>query len=385
MTASTLTTPNTHPPRAQYQTLCAQGVLQPDLLQQHAVETLNNLYLRLLHSPLVLREADGKLCWQPNAPVIKPEDAPFNVYMFGTVGRGKSMLMDIFFNSLPTPFKRRVHFHAFMEELHQRMHTLPKGAGDPVHRVAMAIAKQAQVLCFDEFYITNIADAMLLGRFMEKLFACGVVVVCTSNWAPKNLFFDGHNRQRFQSFIRMIEGHMHLVDLEHGTDWRRAGGDDLPKVFSSQKADTFFILEDIFKRQSGAAALSTTPVPVVLAHTPVPAVQCAAGVVWFSFDVLCAQHLSRDHYLELSEQFQSVILSGVPLLPEHMADAALRFITLVDILYEHKKELILSTDAPLFHLCPIGDAAFAFQRTISRVVEMQNFLPPMSAQTVAGQ
>lgn len=288
---------------------------------------------------------------------------PKGVYLFGPVGRGKSWLMSLFYEHVALP-KRRVHFHAFMQELHTRMHTTTTKPGQDLMRtVAMQLAEDCTVLCFDEFYITNIADAMLLGRLMEALFAQGVVVVATSNWSMENLFQGGVNRDRFMPFIKTLQTYLEPLDIGEGRDYRSHGSQGLPAYYIvSAKEPAGPQLEMLFEQFAvGQKAVLPSDLEVK---------RHEGRACWFTFDALCERFLGREHFLELVRCCDTLVLEGVPELTAYDANVALRLITLVDILYEHKKRLVVSAATSPEHLCVVGDAAEPFKRTASRMRQL---------------
>ena len=288
-----------------------------------------------------------------------PSQVPQGAYLFGPVGRGKSMLMQQFFASLPTGFKkRRVHFHEFMEELHHRLHhTRPGPGADLMATVALALAADAQVLCFDEFFVTNIADAILLGRLLEALFRAGVVLCATSNWPLAELYQEGHNRGRFQPFIKILQQHLTPIDLGQGQDYRTQ---------AAPPADC--APATLFKTWTGQAAKAKT---VSIAGQRFAAQGWAKGILWADFNTLCTQALGRAEYLACLPQWRGVMITNVPSLGPHNADAALRLVVLIDLLYEAQTPLRLYADQPLANLCPTGPLALAYARALSRVQQLQ--------------
>lgn len=315
----------------------AEGVLCPDAAQEAAVAALSALADALQSVPP--RPIEGDFFRWSYRDAMPP-----SLYLHGPVGRGKSHVMHLFFEALPKNISsRRVHFHAFMEELHQRMHTVESGTGaDPVHRIASDIAQKAMVLCFDEFYITNIADAMLLGRFLEKLFQCGVVLITTSNWAPDGLYQDGFNRGKFFPFIKIIQRHMKVLDLGEGTDFRRKNGGELQLYF--------------IKNTSGFTAAAKE-----------------REATTKTFAEVCEAPLGRDDYFDLASRCTALALDGVPRLSAGDVNAALRMITLIDIFYEYKRPILINASVGPEDICKEGEASFAFQRTASRLMEMQGW------------
>ena len=325
----------------QYEAQITNGVLQADVAQKTAID-------RLDAALQVLEEGVSHIQ---------------GLYLYGPVGRGKSMVMNLFFEQAPEP-KRRVHFHAFMEELHGRMHALPVQKNvDPMDAVVLDIKEEAQLLCFDEFYITNIADAMLLGRLFQKFFEHGVLVVATSNWPPEELFQGGVNRDRFLPFIKLIMKHMDAVEVAGEQDYRLLGQDGWPLWHVGE--GTSFLNQFWESFTTGCERVAPANVTVFKA---------CGRVAWCRFEDMCGMPLDREHYLYLADQFDFIILEDVPLFPEKKVDEAIRFITLVDILYEKKCPLICSAiDVPA-KLCTKGDAAQPFLRTVSRLHEMQGWV-----------
>jgi cell division protein ZapE len=323
---------------------------QPDFAQAQAVTRLQHL-LTALQSNLA-----------------KP---PKGLWLFGPPGRGKSQLLNVFMQHLPTSMRsRRVHFHSFMAEIHHRFHTLQCPAGkDPMAIVASDIAQTAQVLGFDEFYLTNIADAMLLGRLMQALFRQGVVVVATSNWDMPNLFQGGLNRDRFLPFLKLMESHLEPIDLRQGPDWRLQGQPSAIHVGQ-------YILTPA--GESPQAHLQTlfhefSTGPEQPPCTTFSVKQQRGQAIWLTFSQACDHPHSRSDYAELANHFSTIILEGIPQLTAREADPTLRLTMLVDILYEHNRRLVVSAAVPPLHIALQGDAAQVFQRTASRLVQMTGY------------
>ncbi|MBF0215190.1 MAG: cell division protein ZapE [Magnetococcales bacterium] len=282
------------------------------------------------------------------------------VYLYGDVGRGKSLMMQWLFDSVPIAEKRRVHFHPFMEELHHRLHQAkPTGNVDLVLYVASQLSAEARLLCFDEFYITTIADGVLLGRLLSALHHCGVTLCATSNWAPDHLFQDGFNRASVLPFIERLKSRIHVCELGQGVDWRR-------RVSGTLHGPTH-TAEESFSRMTGHRP---TPDSIVLRHTRVPVRGMENGVFLFGFEALCNAMLGRAEYMNLCTQAKAVIISGVPGLTPDDADAAMRFVVLVDLLYEHRIPIRVHGKVALEEACTDGPAAFAWRRSVSRVHEL---------------
>lgn len=295
---------------------------------------------------------------------------PRGLYIHGKVGRGKTMLMDLFHDVVTFEPRRRVHFHAFMSEVHTAIAEARKTeAGDPIPVVAAKIAAQARLLCFDEFHVTDIADAMILGRLFEALFEHQVVMVATSNVPPSGLYKNGLNRQLFEPFIALIEQRMDVLELVAAKDYRldRLTGQKL--YFSPLGAAAEMELRAAFKRLTGQER--GTPRDIDVRGRKVRISEMAEGTAFMTFDEVCARPLGAEDYLAFTDAFHTIILSGVPKLSRERRAEARRFITFIDTMYDAKTGLIVSADAEPDDLHPVGDEAFLFERTASRLTEMR--------------
>tara|TARA_R110000868_G_scaffold411733_1_gene708210 strand:- start:44942 stop:46030 length:1089 start_codon:yes stop_codon:yes gene_type:complete len=350
-----------------YQACLAKGNLQEDSAQLRVISDLDYLTENI---------EENKALWQAFGPLYKwvyvatdntPLPTPKGIYFFGTVGRGKSMLMDLFFNEVDVAHKRRVHFHSFMDEVHERMHHVkPEKGVDPVHKVAVDIAEHAQLLCFDEFYISNIADAMMLGRLFEMLMKSGVILCSTSNWSPENLFQGGHNRVLFKPFIKMIEAQFNVVSLGEGVDWRRKNGDELPYFLTGNNT---LELQKIIVQLSQGSALNDNAIFIV--EDKVLPLGSNDKILHIHFKELCGRAFAAEHYKNIAQKFETVILEDIPIFTAERQDQAMRFVVMVDMFYEMGTKLICSAADMPQQLCLVGESAFAFERTASRLVEMQ--------------
>jgi cell division protein ZapE len=349
------------------------GVLTEDPEQERAARALSELSQRLKS-------------WKPGRKSLfgRERPAPTGLYLWGGVGRGKSMLMDIFVETAPVASRRRAHFHEFMQGVHarisrwrgltrserRRQSEYVRGAGeDPIPPVARGLASEARLLAFDEFQVTDIADAMILGRLFERLFAEGVVVVATSNRHPDDLYRDGINRQLFLPFIDLLKERLDVMELPGGVDHRLRQLEAAPVYYAPLGADADHAMDLAWERLTSGAAPQRCTLDVQGRELPVE--REAAGVARFSFQELCARPLGAADYLAIAACFHTVLLDRVPKLSPDKRNEAKRFVTLIDALYEAKTKLVMSADAEPEDLYPSGDGAFEFERTASRLMEMR--------------
>ena len=354
---------------AAYDALVAGGELRPDSEQRAAAERLNALQAELEAVP-----PRGSLLWRLTGR--KPE-SPRGVYLWGAVGRGKSMLMDLFYDQLHIQRKRRVHFHAFMLDVHARMREVRKSeAGDPIPLVADALVADVRCLAFDEMVVNNSADAMILSRLFTALIDRGVTVVATSNRPPSDLYKDGLNREHFLPFIALVEAKLDVMGLNGPTDYRRDRLGDGARWFVPADEAASAALSAAFFRLTDYPPEDRAHVPTLdldlgggrTLHVP----KALKGVAVFSFKRLCAEARGASDYLAVARHFHSVIIVGIPRMgPENRNEAA-RFVTLIDALYEYKVKLLASAAAMPDGLYVAGDGAFEFERTASRLAEMQS-------------
>ncbi len=368
-------------PLAAYRARLDTGELTTDPAQALAAERLQALWLRLRGYAPEAREEPSfwdRLRKRKHTDDI-PENYPHGIYLVGEVGRGKSMLMDLFFATAEVPRKRRVHFHQFMQESHSRIHAWRREphrladphSDDPIPPLADRIADEAWLLCFDEFQVNDVADAMILGRLFKALFARGVVVVATSNVAPGDLFAGQPGRDAFLPFIALIQQYLDLIVMTGSRDWRRDRLRGLATTWhvpSDSRADA--ALDAAFLELTRGAPARSERL-MVMGHQLV-APLAAQGVARFDFEALCGQPLGAGDYLALATHFQALVLDGVPRLSPDNYDKARRFIVLIDALYDHRVKLVASAAAVPDELYERGEGAEAFRRTASRLWEMQS-------------
>ncbi len=346
-------------PSQLYQQKITNEELKHDTAQENILPILDEL-TKKLNKPAYKKIVNNITAWH-----YENDENPQGVFMCGDVGRGKSMLMQLFFDCVCVSEKRRVHFHPFMEEMHERMHEPhKKNDTDIILQIASDIAKSARLLCFDEFYVTNIGDAVLLGRLLEALFKCGVTLCATSNWQIDSLYQDGYNRSLFQPFIKIIEQNMLEVNLNSPNDWRRKNIICNNKDNSKKQSFLTSLLENKATWQAGEIDLLGTIIP--LSHYK-------DEVLIVDFKNICDIYIGRQRYLILSKQIKGIIIKNIPYLDKEKSGAAMRFVILVDLLYEHGVPLIATTlnkQDNIEELCEEGPVKFAFARTLSRLAEL---------------
>ena len=341
------------------------GALAPDPDQQRAVQVLEDLAQHLAESTGFWAKLSG-------------DSAPKGLYFYGGVGRGKSMIMDMFFAGLAVEKKRRVHFHAFMLEVHDFLHAArtarEKGAADSIDGDLIAcadnIAAEARLLCFDEFQVRDVADAMILGRLFTALFARGVVAIMTSNIAPDDLYADGLQRDRFLPFIALLKQKLQVFHFSGNQDYRLNTLRERQLYFWPHDADAAREMDRILKAMADGRPVEPMDISVKerIIHVPAAVREVAA----FTFEELCGQPKSALDYLELVKRFHVFIVRDVPKLSDNRRDATTRFITLIDTLYDNHVKLVMSAAAPPDQLYRGDDNAAVFARTASRLIEMQS-------------
>jgi len=354
-------------PARLYQQDLQSGALQPDMAQAHAVERLQRLFETLCARHAINAATGLRGLWRRLQG--RREPPPRGLYLWGGVGRGKTYLMDLFFHALPGERKLRLHFNRFMLHVHERLRDL-QGQSDPLRSVAREFAARADVLCFDEFFVSDIGDAMILGTLLEHLFAAGVTLVATSNVVPERLYENGLQRERFLPAIALLERYTEVLGVDGGVDYRlrsldRAATYHWPLDIRAEAA-----LQDLFEQLTRGQQVQRDCL-LTLQRRQVPVRALGNGVAWFAFEVICGQGRGSADYVELARQYHSVLVSGVPQLIESRDDETRRFITLVDEFYDHGVKLVLSAAVALETLYRGRQLAFPFERTRSRLLEMQ--------------
>jgi cell division protein ZapE len=355
-----------------YRELRQSGALKADTIQELAAEKFQSLFNGLKG----YQPGSGVSGWKARLGLARRmADPPMGLYIYGGVGRGKSMLMDLFFDKATVGHKRRVHFHEFMIEVQEKLHAWRKleksqREPDPIGPIADQLAKEAWLLCFDEFHVVDIADAMILGRLFEALFNRGVVVVATSNFAPDVLYKDGLNRELFLPFIDLIKKKLDILHLDSPTDYRHERLMAMEVYLSPLGPETTAALEtDFGELTEGAIA---EPDEIEVKGRILKVSRAARGVAWFTFAELCEKPLGAGDYIAVAERYNTIVLDGVPKLEESRRNEAKRLMLLIDELYEHKVNLVMGADAPPHQLYTEGRHAFEFERAVSRLMEMQS-------------
>ncbi|MFC2506703.1 MAG: cell division protein ZapE [Kingella sp. (in: b-proteobacteria)] len=350
-----------HSPLTWYQAAAQQPAFIQDAAQARAIAALDKLW----HELMMFKRKRNRFLGRS----LRSPEVPIGLYFYGGVGRGKSFLMDVFFGCLPYKRKRRVHFHAFMAEIHQRMRE-KRSETNPLASVAHDIAEQTRVLCFDEFHVSDIADAMILGRLLENLFNEGVVLVATSNYAPTELYPQGQNRSSFLPTIALIEKKLTVLNVDGGEDYR---------MRTLTPADVFFVpnndenenkLKTLFCQISGC--LTPLPEKIIINDRELTCKAQSGKIIWFDFRTLCFGTRSQADYLWLAQRYTHVFISGVEKMSPNEKNEARRLTLLADVFYDYRVKICLTAQVPMQELYTEGDFAHEFVRTVSRLIEMQS-------------
>ncbi|MFD1107152.1 cell division protein ZapE [Sphingobium olei] len=354
---------------SRYDALVQGGELRPDADQRAAAERLDRLQQELAAAP-----ARGSTLWKL---LRKAPEPPRGLYMWGGVGRGKSMLMDLFFDCVQVKRKKRAHFHEFMLDVHARLAEARRSeTGDPIPPVVDSLAEEARLLCFDEMVVNNMADAAIMSRLFTGLLEKRVTIVTTSNRVPDDLYKDGLNRQLFLPFIDLIKAKLDVLSLNGPTDYRRDRLGDARLWHCPNGPEATKALSDAFFRLTDFSVEDRAKVPAEdiavqggrTLHVP----KSLKGVAVFSFKRLCEEARGAPDYLAIARKYHTVIIVGIPVLGPEKRNEAARFVTLIDSLYEYKVKLLAAADASPARLYPTGDGSFEFERTVSRLMEMQS-------------
>lgn len=346
-----------------YRQQITAGIIEKDDEQQAVMQMLETTYNDLLIRQKQRDSQVGKIRRK-----VKPRPPIRGLYVWGTVGVGKTFLLDTFYHCLPVK-KIRLHFHAFMRQIHQNLKE-QQGQKDPLQKIAKKIADEVLVICFDEFFVSDIADAMILSELFKALFTGGICLVTTSNIAPDELYKNGIQRERFLPAIDVIKKNVRIVNLKSKEDYR---------LRHIQKAGVYYTpldqtaeenLEHSFRHFSQCPKVSTEPIEILGRHINI--VKQAGDTIWFDFYKICGRPRSQNDYLELAKQYRTFLISNVPILDNVSSDLIISFIHLIDVLYDEQRRVVMSAEAPVNRLYQKNKAHPEFERTQSRLIEMQS-------------
>lgn len=352
-------------PAVRYQQDLSRADFSEDPAQAEAVRHLQDLYDHLCSdSSPSITERVRALLNQHRSPVQ-------GLYLWGGVGRGKTYLMDTFYQCLPFDNKLRMHFHHFMRKVHQELTSL-EGQKNPLKIVADRIAKEARIICFDEFFVSDITDAMILGSLFGELFQRGVSLVATSNVEPKNLYRDGLQRARFLPAIDLLYQHTRVLNIDGGIDYRLRLLEQADMYYCPIGTETTLELDKVFQSLAPNRNQTEEQATLEINDRPLHSIKVCEDIAWFHFKELCDGPRSQNDYIELARLYHTIILESVPQMGAGQDDQARRFIHLVDEFYDRSVKLIIASDTPLLELYTSGNLSFEFQRTLSRLQEMQS-------------
>ena len=352
-----------------YQQKLSNGEIAEDAQQCKVIDRLEKIYRNLIKRQQFRDSQIGQLRRK-----IKPRRPIKGLYLYGSVGVGKTFLLDVFYDCLPVP-KVRIHFHAFMQQVHQSLKE-NQGTKNPLQKIARQIADDVLVICFDEFFVSNITDAMILGELFKALFKGGVCLVTTSNIAPDDLYKNGLQRERFLPAIKVIKNNVRSIHLKTTTDYRRRHIEKAGVYFSPLDNNAEKKMETAFELYSAAKSFCTEKIEIL--GRQIEIIKQADNTIWFDFYKICGRPRSQNDYLELVKHYHTFLVSNVPVLDDVKSDLILSFINLIDILYDAQKRVVISAEAPVTKLYSKDKHKVAFDRTESRLIEMQSddyFLP----------
>lgn len=347
-------------PRDYYIQQCQTGSLIQDPEQQPALHQLQSIYHALVHE---YQKRRGIRRYFRRIQCVK------GLYLWGGVGIGKTVLMDCFYQSLPFKAKKRLHFYAFMQDIHTALKK-HQGKKNPLDIIANELAREIIVLCFDEFFVSDITDAMLLGRLLTALFENGVCVVATSNIPPDDLYKHGLQRQQFLPAIAAIKKQMTVLHIASVVDYRLRHLKKAGVFFTPLNAESAAQMEEMFQVLRGHSSIETTPIEIM--GRPLPVLKRTDQIIWFAFSDICRVPRSQNDYLAIAKTYQTVLISDVPRIPSHSTDTIILFITLIDVLYDAHRRLIMSADEPVANIYARGIMINEYTRTHSRLLEMQS-------------
>ncbi len=346
-------------PKTWYLALCQQPGFIHDSAQEKAIEVLETLWMQLVDFKHKRDNFLGRSLLSPHVPK--------GLYFWGGVGRGKSFLMDVFYDCVPYRRKRRIHFHNFMAEVHHEMKLLA-GEKDPLLALAERIAQSTRLLCFDEFHVSDIADAMLLGRLLEAMFTRGVVLIITSNYPPDGLYPDGLQRQKFLATIALLKRELRVLNVDGSNDYRLREMSSKPLYFVPVDAVSDAKMTEMFERLGPVSKQDEHEIEILGRRIPLK--KLSHGLAWFEFKQICGGAHDPSDYLEIAHQFHTVFVSHIPHLSAEDAPAAQRFVWLIDVFYDHRVKLVISAAALPHELNRVAHTDF--DRTVSRLIEMQS-------------
>ncbi|WLD57136.1 cell division protein ZapE [Salinispirillum sp. LH 10-3-1] len=354
-------------PLARYQANIQQGIIQHDPVQELAVKRLDELYIQILAYDRALTSVSGRF----RKALGRRPKAPRGLYFWGGVGRGKTFIMDTFYDALSIDGKLRVHFHRFMQSVHQRLTEL-KGQKNPLDIIATEMAQKYRVLCLDEFFVSDIGDAMILGNLLDGLMREGVTLVTTSNIIPDGLYPNGLQRDRFLPAIRLLNQHTEVVNVDNGIDYRLRTLEQATLYHYPADADSEGRLAERFESLAPDLEELEMDGYLEVLGRKIPFKRECEDVIWFDFAGICGGPRSQNDYIEIAKCYHAVVISGVPQFVGTNDDEAKRFINLVDEFYDRRVKLLVSAAAPITELYVQGRRAFEFERTESRLLEMQS-------------